>query len=82
MQLDRKQEQGIFDQVAALSTRLRKGQITLYSINPLGAGENLFRADYYKSFVNGLSNPGQADPGDLGLQVLATADRRACVDDK
>ena len=71
IELDRKEQQGIFGQVAALSTRLRKAQITLYNINPLGAGENLLRAGYYKTFVNGVSKPSQVEIGDLGLQVLA-----------
>lgn len=72
VQLDNKQQQAIFKQIATLSTRLRKAQITLYNINPLGAGENLLRADYYKTFLNGVSKPSQVDIGDLGLQVLAT----------
>jgi len=72
VQLDRKQQEKIFAQVAAMSTRLRKARITLYSIDPLGSGENLSRADYYKVFLKGVSKPSQVDPGDLGLQVLAT----------
>ena len=72
VQLDKKQQEQIFNQVTSLSTRLRKGQITLYSVNPLGTGESLIRADYYKAFVNGVSKPSQVDPGDLGLEVLAT----------
>ena len=72
VQLDKKEQQRIFDQVAGLSTRLRKAQITIYDINPIGPGENLFRADYYKTFVDGVSKPSQVDIGDLALQVLAT----------
>jgi VWFA-related protein len=72
VQLDNKQQQRLFGQVVALSTRLRQARITLYNINPVGNGESLVRADYYKTFLNGVSKPSQANLGDLGLQVLAT----------
>jgi VWFA-related protein len=72
VQLDNKQQQRLFEQVVALSTRLRQARITLYNINPIGTGENLLRADYYKAFLKGVAKPGQVDLGDLGLQVLAT----------
>jgi VWFA-related protein len=72
VQLDSKQQQQIFAQVVALSTRLREARITLYNINPIGAAENLSRADYYRTFLKGVSKPSQVDLGDLGLQVLAT----------
>ena len=71
VQLDNKQEQQIFGQVVALSAQLRKARITLYSINPLGTEQSLVRADYYKTFVNGVAKPSQVDLGHLGLQVLA-----------
>ena len=72
VQLDGKQQRQIFAQITALSTRLRRARITLYSINPIGAAESIFRANSYKTFVKGISKPSQVDPGDLGLEVLAT----------
>lgn len=45
--------------------------MTLYNINPLGPGENLFRADYYQDFLKGVSKSDQTDLADLSLQVLA-----------
>jgi len=72
VQLGNKQQEQIFRQVAALSTRLRQARITLYSIDPLGSAESILRANYYKGFLKGVSKPGQVDPGDLALQVLAT----------
>jgi VWFA-related protein len=72
VQLDNRQQRQIFGQVAELSTRLRRARITLYSVDPLGSEESISRASYYKSFLKGVSKPGQVDPGDLGLQVLAT----------
>ena len=43
----------------------------MYSINPLGAEESLFRANYYQSFVKGVNTSSQTDLADLSLQVLA-----------
>lgn len=70
--LDSKQEQQIFDNIVALSTQLRLGRVTLYSIDPLGASEGVGRDFYYETFLKGVSKPSQAVFGDLGLQVLAT----------
>jgi VWFA-related protein len=72
VQLDSKQQQQIFANVVALSTQLRQGRVTLYSIDPVGATEGVGRAFYYQDFVKGISKAGQASFGDLGLQVLAT----------
>ncbi len=69
--LGAKQQQQIFGDVVALSRELRAANLTLYSINPLGAEENLIRADFYQEFVKGVSDPRQTDLGDLALQVLA-----------
>jgi VWFA-related protein len=71
MDLDANQERQIFDDVVSLSTQLREANVTIYNINPLGAGENLMRADYYQEFTKGVSNPSQANIADLSLQVLA-----------
>lgn len=72
IQLSRKEQQQLFAQVVSISARLRKARITLYNINPLGVGESLFRADYYKGFLNGVKDPSRTDAADLSLQVLAT----------
>jgi VWFA-related protein len=61
----------VFDNIVSLSTDLRQGRVTIYNINPLGAAENLGRAEYYTAFLKGVSKPSQAQLGDLGLQVLA-----------
>jgi VWFA-related protein len=67
-----KQEQQVFSNIVALSTRLRDTRTTLYNIDPLGAGENVLRTNYYLDFVKGVQKPSQVDIGDLSLQVLAT----------
>lgn len=69
--LGSKQERQLFAEIVALSTQLRTAGITLYSIDPLGSNENISWELYYQSFLKGVAKPNQAQPGDLGLQVLA-----------
>jgi len=71
VELDSKQQAGIFAQIVELSTQLRQARVTLYSVNPLGAGESVFRGTYYEEFLKGVSKPSQVNLGNLGLQVLA-----------
>ena len=70
--LSAKQQEGIFATIVDLSTQLREARLTLYSIDSIGADENLTQVDYYQSFVKGVSETDQAQIGNLGLQVLAT----------
>lgn len=69
--LDNHQKQQVFDEAVSFSTQLRRADMTLYNLNPLGAAENLSREDRYQDFLKGFSKPSQAQVGDLGLQVLA-----------
>ncbi len=69
--LDYKQRQHVFDAIVSLTTQLRQARITLSSVDPIGASENIGRTFYYKDFVKGASKPSQADLGHLSLQVLA-----------
>jgi VWFA-related protein len=71
IELDAHQQQQIFSQVVAISTVLRQNNITLYSVDPLGAGENIGAEFYYEGFLNGLNKPSQVQLGNLALQVLA-----------
>ncbi len=71
-QLGAKQQQQIFDNVERLSTVLRQGHITLYSIDPLGTADFGGRAFRWEGFTKGVSKPSQADWGNLALQVIAT----------
>lgn len=71
VQLQAKQREEVFANVVALSTEMRRGNITLDSLNPLGPGEPLIQENYYMSFLKGLRRPGDADLGDLSVQVLA-----------
>ncbi len=71
VELDSKQQAGIFAQIVELSTQLREARVTLYNVNPIGAGESVFRGTYYEEFLKGVSKPSQVNLGNLGLQVLA-----------
>jgi VWFA-related protein len=71
IQMDDKQRQQIYSDVIRLSTLLRLGHITIYSIDPLGSSDFSGRAFYWESFQKGPSKASQADWGDIALQVLA-----------
>jgi VWFA-related protein len=66
-------QRGIFKNIVTLSEQLRQAQITLHSIDPSGTFEGAtLRTSLYKEYLKGVSQPKQADFGDLALQVLAT----------
>jgi VWFA-related protein len=69
--LDSKQEQQLYAQIVGLSTLLRRNDITLYSIDPLGMGQNVGWEFAYQEYLNGVKKPNQVQLGDLSLQVLA-----------
>ena len=62
-----------FDWIVNLTTSLRTAHITLYSVTPLNLmPETAQNAFLYKSYLNGVESPKQADSQNLALQVLAT----------
>lgn len=70
--LGAKEQRQIFNEVVGLSAAMRQGHITLYSVDPSGAGESLQSgAYYYQEFLKGLNTPNDAQLGNLSLQVLA-----------
>ena len=71
VQLTGKQENSIFQEVIALNTALRQANVTLYSVDPLGAGQGPLSTFYYENFLKGAKKPSDVLPGNLGLQVLA-----------
>jgi VWFA-related protein len=93
-QMTSKQQQQIFDNAVGISTLLRQGRITLYSIDPLGSAD-FARSSWWQAYVKGISKVSQADWGNLALQVIATqsgglaltssndisASAKKCVDD-
>jgi VWFA-related protein len=71
IELTSKEQNGLYRTIVDLSTQMREAGITLYNVNPLGAGEDVMRASYYEEFLKGVSDPRKVDIGDLSLQVLA-----------
>jgi VWFA-related protein len=68
--LDNKERQQLFADIVNLSTDLRRDRITVYSIDPAGMLDSLSRDTYWENFTNAVSKPGQAQIGNLGLQVV------------
>jgi VWFA-related protein len=71
VQLTARQQQEIFREVVGFSDELRKANVTMYAVDPLGAGEGPGRTFYFEEFLKGIRKPSQALPGDLGVQVLS-----------
>ena len=65
------QQRWIFNSIAGFTNSLRKARITLYAIDPLGAGEGLGNEYYYESFLKPVTAAKQVNYGNLGLQVLS-----------
>jgi VWFA-related protein len=68
----KRQKEGLFNSIVALSDGLRRARITLFNIDPLGtadAGE--LRTTDYQQFLKAPKNVAQAQNGHLALQVLA-----------
>jgi VWFA-related protein len=72
IQYNEKQLQTLFAGIVDLSNLLHTTRTTLYSVNSLGTAEGIGRTFYYQEFTKGVRKPGQALPGDLSIQVLAT----------
>lgn len=73
MDLTRKQEQGLFNSIMAISDELNRARITLYSIDPLGVADaGGLRVMYYEEFLKPVTKINDVQIGNLALQVLAT----------
>jgi VWFA-related protein len=72
IQLSSKQQDGILATIVSISRTLRASKVTLYSIDPRGAGGPMMSRFYYQDYVKGVSKPSQVEQADLSLQVLAT----------
>jgi VWFA-related protein len=71
VELDGSQANEVYQNAIEFSRELRKADVTLYSVNSWGATESMGREFYYESFLDGLKGPGDAEWGNLALQVLA-----------
>ncbi len=70
VELSRREQAGLFSEIVDFSTLLRRANVVLYAVDPIGAGEGLVRKNYYTQFTHGISKPTQTEAGDLALQVL------------
>jgi VWFA-related protein len=70
-EIGEKQKQQIFSNVVELTTLLCQSRITLHDIDPLGDSDFGARSLRWQGFLKGPSKPGQAQWGDMALQVLA-----------
>jgi VWFA-related protein len=78
--LDTKQQTQLFNTLVALSSEMQAGNITLYSVNPLGQGESEARASYYEAFLKGVNASKNMEPANLALQVLAVQSGGRAID--
>lgn len=70
--LSDKEQRSIFQQIVALSDALRRAQVTLYNVDPLGTSDaGGFRTFYYEQFVKGVKKPSQVQIGNVSLGAIA-----------
>jgi VWFA-related protein len=65
-------QRNLFNVIIDTSRALREARITMYLVNPMDP-QNLARVapDYYKGFLKGVSNAGEADSADLAAPIFA-----------
>jgi VWFA-related protein len=65
------QENQIFGDIVQFSAQMQQSNVTVYNINPIGSGQSLSSADYYRDFLKGVPKAGEAQFADLSIQVLS-----------
>lgn len=60
-----------FNQIVAINTELRRKHTIVDAVNPIGAAEDVGRANYYEGFLHAPRNAHDIELGNLGLQVIA-----------
>jgi VWFA-related protein len=78
--LDTKQQTQLFNTLVGLTTEMQRANLTLNTVNPLGAAESEVRASYYESFLKGVSESRKMEPGNLALQVLSVQSGGRAID--
>jgi VWFA-related protein len=72
VQLSARNEAFLFASIVSLSTTLREARITLYSVDPEGAGAALGTQEfYYREFLKPVVLAKNTQAGNLALQVFA-----------
>jgi VWFA-related protein len=70
--LSDKEQKDIFQQIVSINDALRRAQITLYNVDPLGTSDaGSFRTFYYQEFVKGVKKPSQVQIGNVELGAIA-----------
>ena len=68
-----KGKEQLFSTLVLVSTAIKQARITLYSIDPEGAGGSGLRSRFsYESYLKGVSTAKDVSPPNLSLQVLVT----------
>jgi VWFA-related protein len=67
---DDKQQQELFRRAVAMTTLVRRANVTFYIVKPGGTDEGVHQFDY-EVYVKGAAKPIQAVPADTSLQVLS-----------
>jgi VWFA-related protein len=78
--LDNKQQTQLFGTLVNLVNEMQRANMTVYTVNPLGAGESEVRASYYETFLKGVSESRKMEPGNLALQVLSVQSGGRAID--
>jgi VWFA-related protein len=66
-----KEQASLFSSIVSISTALRDARMTLYSVDPEGAGAGIGTQFYYQEFLKPVTSARKTAPGNLSLQVLA-----------
>lgn len=70
--LTAREQQGLFNSLAAISGMLRQARVTLYNVDPLGTEDAAgFEASTYTSFLGPVKTAKELQYGNLGLQIIA-----------
>jgi VWFA-related protein len=62
----------LFSTLVLVSTALQQSRVTLYSIDPEGAGGGVRGRFYYESYLKGITEPKYVSPANMSLPVLVT----------
>jgi VWFA-related protein len=73
LELTDKDQRSLFASIVSISTAMREARMTLYSVNPNGAGTGIgTQVSIYREFLKPVKAAKNAQPGNLALEVLAT----------
>lgn len=71
IQLSSSQRASIFASIVAFTTELRRSQVVVDAVNPVGASQDVGQTNFYETFLRAPRRPGDIEIGQLGLQVMA-----------